>query len=82
VRKADLQPANGARPDHVAVDETVIQVNDQRCWLFAAVDPDMNRFLQVRLFPTRTTAIAEMFLSDLREKHDVSEADFLVDGAP
>jgi transposase-like protein len=35
VRTAGLQPADGARPDHVAVDETVIQVNDQRYWLFA-----------------------------------------------
>jgi transposase-like protein len=30
VQKADLQPAGGATPDHVALDETVIQLNDQR----------------------------------------------------
>ncbi len=30
VQKADLQPAGGADPDHVAVDETVIQLNDER----------------------------------------------------
>jgi transposase-like protein len=82
VRTTDFTPADGARPDHVAVDETVIQVNDQRYWSFAAVDPDTNIFLHVRLFPTRTTAIAEIFLSDLQEKHDVSEAEFLVNGTP
>jgi len=30
VQKADLQPLDGADPDHVAVDETVIQLNDER----------------------------------------------------
>lgn len=82
VRKSDLQPTNGARPEEVAVDETTIQVNDQRYWLLAAVDPASNRFLHVRLFPTRTTAITELFLDELTQKHAVSDAEFLVDGAP
>ena len=30
VQKADLQPTSDAAPDHIAVDETVIQVNDER----------------------------------------------------
>lgn len=30
VQKADLQPVDGADPDHVAVDETVIHLNDER----------------------------------------------------
>ena len=29
VHKADLQPEDGRSPDHVAVDETVIQINDE-----------------------------------------------------
>ena len=82
VQKADLQPLDGADPDHVAVDETVIQLNDERYWLYAAVDPATNRLLHVRLFPTRTRALTEMFLSELREKHLVGDAIFLVDGAP
>lgn len=82
VQKADLQPAEGYDPNYVAVDETVIRVNDQRYWLFAAVDPDTNRLLHVRLFPTRNQALTEMFLTELREKHLVSDAVFLVDGAP
>ena len=30
VQEADLQPAEGRNPNHVAVDETVIRVNDQQ----------------------------------------------------
>jgi transposase-like protein len=82
VQKADLQPTDGADPDHVAVDETVIQLNDERYWLYAAVDPATNRLLHVRLFPTRTLALTEMFRTELREKHLVDDATFLVDGAP
>lgn len=80
--EGDLQPADGAQPNHVAVDETVIQVNDQRYWLYAAVDPEQNRLLHVQLFPTRTQALTEMFLSELKEKHLVEDAVFLIDGAP
>ncbi len=82
IQKASLQPAEGHNPDYVAVDETVIRVNDQNYWLFATVDPDSNRLLHVRLFPTKTSALTEMFLSELREKHLVDDAIFLVDGAP
>jgi transposase-like protein len=81
VQKADLQPADGASPNHVALDETVIRVNDEQYWLYAAVDPDTNKLLHIRLFPTYTTALTEIFLRELREKHDVSDAVFLVNGA-
>jgi len=82
VQKADLQPTDGANPDHVAVDETVIQLDDEQYWLYAAVDPATNRLLHVRLYPTRTTAISQMFMAELRQKHRVDDALFLVDGAP
>jgi transposase-like protein len=82
VQKADLQPLDGADPDHVAVDETVIQLDKERFWLYAAVDPDTNRLLHVKLTPTRNQAITEMFLVELREKHLVDDALFLVDSAP
>jgi hypothetical protein len=39
-------------PNYTEVDETVTRVNCQRHWLFAAVDPDTNRLLHVRLFST------------------------------
>ena len=50
VQKAELQPTSDAAPDHIAVDETVIQVNDERRWLYAAVNSETNKFLHVRLF--------------------------------
>jgi transposase-like protein len=82
VQKADLQPTDGADPDHVAVDETVIQLNDERFWLYAAIDPETNRLLHGKLPSTRNLAITEMFLAELREKHFVDDALFLVDSAP
>ena len=45
VQKAGLQPVSGKNPNHVAVDETVIQLNDQRFWRYAAADPDSDEFL-------------------------------------
>jgi transposase-like protein len=82
VQKSNLQPLNDADPDHVAVDETVIQLNDERFWLSAAVNPSTNRLLHVKLSPTRNQAIIEIFLAKLREKHLVDDALFLVDSAP
>jgi putative transposase len=81
VHKADLQPEPGRSPDHVAVDETVIQLNDEQYWLYAAVDPDSNELLHTKLEPTRTNVIAHEFFAELREKHDVDDAVFLIDGA-
>lgn len=82
VQKADLQPLDGANPDHVAVDETVVQLNDGRFWLYAAVGSDTNRLLRVKLAPARNQAITEMFLAELCDKHLVADAVFLVDSAP
>jgi putative transposase len=59
----------------------VIRVNDQQFWLYAAADPDTNELLHLRLFPTTTTALTEIFLRELRQKHDVESAVFLVDSA-
>ncbi|MFQ3318205.1 MAG: putative transposase [Natronomonas sp.] len=81
VHKADLQPDDGRNPDHVAVDETVIQLNDEQYWLYAAVDPETNELLHTKLEPTRTNVLAHSFFRELREKHDVDDAMFLVDGA-
>ncbi len=44
VQKANLQPTTGSQPDHVALDETVIQLDDQRYWLYAAVNPKRTNF--------------------------------------
>ena len=79
VHKADLQPESGKNPDHVAVDETVIQLNDEQYWLYAAVDPETNELLHTTLEPTTTKVPAYSFLTELYEKHDVDDAVFLID---
>ncbi|WP_076148655.1 IS6 family transposase [Natrinema saccharevitans] len=81
VHKADLQPATDVSPDHIALDETVIRINGQQFWLYAAVDPETNKFLHIRLFTTTTTALTKQFLQELREKHDLDDTVFLVDHA-
>ncbi len=81
VQKADLQPDGGQSPNQVALDESVIRINDQQYWLYAAVDPETNVFLHIHLFSTYTTGLTEIFLRELREKHDVDDAVFLVDDA-
>jgi len=81
VHKADLQPESGRSPDHVAVDETVIRLNDEQYWLYAAVDPETNELLHTKLEPTTTKVLAHPFLAELDEKHDISDAVFLVDGS-
>ncbi|WP_282351583.1 IS6 family transposase [Haloferax volcanii] len=81
IHKADIQPESGWCPDHVAVDETVIQLNDEQYWLYAAVDPETNEVLHTTLEPTTTKVLARSFLTELSEKHDVSDAVFLVDGS-
>ncbi len=62
VHKADLQPESGRCPDHVAVDEIVIQLNGEQYWLYAAVDPETNELLHTKLEPTRTNALVHAFL--------------------
>jgi transposase-like protein len=59
----------------------VIRLNDERYWLYAAVDPETNELLHTKLEPTRTNVIAYSFFRELREKHNVDDAVFLVDGA-
>jgi len=81
VHKVDLQPTNGNAPNQVAVDETVIRINNQQYWLSAAADPDTNELLHLRLFAATTTALTEIFLRELWQKHDVVDTVFLVDGA-
>jgi len=73
VHKAELQPETGRSPDYVAVDETVIQLNDEQYWLYAAVDPETNELLHTRLEPTTNKAVAHAFFAELREKHTVDD---------
>ena len=78
VHKADLQPESNQNPDRVAVDETVIRLNDEQYWLYAAVDPETNELLYTKLEPTTNKVIAYAFFAELREKHDVHKSGTLV----
>ena len=79
MQNADLQPTSDAAPDHIAVDKTVIQVNDERRWLYVTVNPETNEFLHVRLFPTRTTRLTVFFLRELQQIVPITHAAILVD---
>jgi len=81
VHKADLQPDTGRCPDHVAVDETVIRLEDERYWLYAAVDTETNELLHTKIESTTNSDFAHAFFHELREKHDVDDAMFLIDGS-
>jgi putative transposase len=81
VHKADLQPASDQNPNHVAVDETVIRLNDEQYWLYAAVDPKTNEVLHTALEPTTNSVFAHVFVAELRKKHNVEDAVFLIDGS-
>lgn len=50
VQKADVQPSSDAEPDHIAVDGTVIQVNEGCHWPYARVDPKTDGILHIWLF--------------------------------
>ena len=79
--KCDLQSAVDEEPNHVALDETVIQLDKHRYWLYTAADPETNDVLHMRLCSTTTTALTERFLREFTEEHDIDDAVFLVDGA-
>ena len=81
VQRADLQPTSDGAPNQIAVDETVIRINDERHWLYAAVDPETNESLHGRLFQTRTIQLTVLFVVEFTKKQQVEHATFLVDGA-
>jgi putative transposase len=68
-----------AQPSRVAVDETAVKINGGWSWLCAAIDIDTKVILDVALFGRHGTDPAAAFLSDLAEKHDLSDTVFLVD---
>jgi putative transposase len=70
-----------ADPDRVAVDEKQIQLaNEEKAWLYAAIDVESKVVLHARLSTNRGRDPAETFLDELKEKHRVEDTEFLVDG--
>ena len=80
-RVADSVPdPPDAKPKRVAVDEAAVKINGEWSWLYAAIDLDTKLIWGVDLFESHGTDPAAAFLHGLSEKHDLSEAVFLVDG--
>jgi putative transposase len=69
-----------AEPDRV-VDEKQVQLAEEReVWFYAAIDIDLKVVRGARLSEHRGTDPATSFLRELKEKHRVGDAEFLVDG--
>ena len=63
------------------MDEKQVQLaEEQKVWLYAAIDIDSTVVLHPRLSEHRGRDPAETFLRELKEKHCVEDAEFLVDG--
>ena len=73
-----MRPAS-ATPTRVAVDETAVKINGEWPWVYAAIDTETKRLLDVALFGRRGTDPAAALLHRLTEKHNRSNATFLVD---
>ena len=70
-----------AEPDRIAVDEKQVQLaEEQKMWLYVAIDVDSKVVLHARLSAHRGRDPAETFLRELKEKHCAEDAEFLVDG--
>jgi len=69
-----------AEPSRVAVDEKQIEIDGEKKWLYAAIDTSSNLLLDIDVYSRRGTEHAAAFLHRLTEKHDVADAEFLVDG--
>ena len=80
IYRADLRPTSGKNPDHVAVDETVIQFKDEQYRPYTPVDTATNELLYPVVKPTSNTMIAQILFAEISEKHDGSEAVLLVAG--
>ena len=68
-----------AEPSRVAVDEKQIEVDGEEKWLYAAIDTESKLLLEIDVYSRRGTDPAAAFLHRLTEKHDVTDAEFLVD---
>lgn len=68
-----------AQPSRAAVDETAIKTNGEWPWAYDTIDIETELILEVWLFGGHGTDPAAVFLARLCEKHDLSDATFLVD---
>ena len=65
------------QPESLTVTETVIQLNYNQDWLYAAIDLGSNKSLHTTLETRITKLIANALVRELREKHDLFDIVFL-----
>ena len=75
------RPVSTASADQFAIDEKVIRINGNDCWLYGAVDPKTSEILQFRLFPTMMKQTTRWFLARLHRRYRLDTVEFLVDDA-
>ena len=78
--EAQSDPPTGS-PSRVAVDEKQIEVDGEKKWLYAAIHIDSRLLFEVDVFSRRGTDPAAAFLHRLTDKHNIADAEFLVDAA-
>ena len=55
----------------VAVDDRILKYNGEKCYLFAALDVEKNRILNLRVYSTRNALVAHSFLKEVLRKYMV-----------
>jgi putative transposase len=65
----------------VAVNKTAIKINGEWSCVYAAIDTGTKLLLGIDVFDRHGTDQAATFLSGVAEKHELSDAVFLVDGS-
>src|SRR6056297_2535513 len=70
-----------AQPSRLTVDETAVRINGEWSWVCAAINLEPKVLLDAAVFGRLGTDPAAAFLHGLTQKHECSQAVFLVDGA-
>ncbi|CDK40342.1 transposase [Halorubrum sp. AJ67] len=59
----------------------MIRLHGQKFWLYGAVDPYTNEILHVSLYSTATKQTTRWFLTELHQRYQLDDVEFLVDAA-
>ena len=57
----------------IAVDETVLKYNGEKCYLFAALDIERNKITHLKVYPARNALTASSFLKEVLGMCEVEE---------
>ena len=57
----------------LAVDETILKYNGKKCSLFAALDVEKNKLINLKVYPARNALTAYSFLKEVLEMREIEE---------